>query len=109
MLWGNRGAGFVGLESRPALPSASWAESHFKYDREICSGIGDRLGMYWAIAALAELAQITIFFPWCTRQRPYKLSELLERFTLSPRVVLVPELEWVSVTHQVQRFDSHIN
>jgi hypothetical protein len=37
----------------------------YLFDRPICTGLGDRLGVVLSLAALAEIEKATIYFVWC--------------------------------------------
>ena len=76
----------------------------YLYPRDVCTGLGDRLGLVLTLSALASLENATVYFPWCEdpapvipRIRPYvptwhgfnlSKAELQRRFSIPNNVVL---------------------
>ena len=68
----------------------------WRYDRHVCSGLGDRLGLTFAMAGLGKLANAQIYVRWCdpTESRVYDLNVFATRFELPPSVILVSSSEF---------------
>ena len=90
----------------------------FTFERDICTGLGDRLGLILTLAALARVENASVAFKWCTdpspvlsRIRPhiplwngynFSLSELQNRFNLPVEIVFAPlgqaaKVQWQNV------------
>jgi len=79
---------------------------HFQFERDICTGLGDRLGLILTLAALARVENASVAFKWCTDHSPvmsrirphiplwngynFSLAELQNRFNLPPEITFTP-------------------
>jgi hypothetical protein len=107
--------------------------SHFYYDTDICTGLGDRVGTILTLAALAKHEKSKIVFWWCDKATPdifnrirpwipqwsgynYSLDEFVERFQPPSEVKLVQNITskhkklarvlWTNTERNVQGCDS---
>jgi hypothetical protein len=72
----------------------------WKYDRVMCTGLGDRLCLIFVMAGLSHTANAQIHFRWCdtARRRDYKPEELEAALHLPSNVVLVPGRDFDNAT-----------
>lgn len=93
----------------------------YLYDRPICTGLGDRMGLIFTLAALARLENATVVFPWCedptpvlqrlTRHIPrwrgydYPRGELLLRFRIPEEIQVVANVTGAYDTLPRVRFE----
>lgn len=94
------------------------AETSFMYDRTVCTGLGDRIGVLMTLATFSQLYHKTIYFKWCEdalhfdglRQLAvgdgydYNLTEFKERFWGFRGVVLLNKSE----ADSFETLNSHI-
>ena len=89
----------------PVTGIAGPAPVLWRYNRTICSGLGDRLGALLTVAALAHVARVEVEMEWCNdpsvtyqQVRPYMpgfygwdypLDEFLQTFDIPPNIRLV--------------------
>ena len=78
----------------------------FYFNRDICTGLGDRLVVILTLAALARVENASVAFGWCTDPSPvmsritphipkwqgynFSLTELQNRFNLPAEIVFAP-------------------
>ena len=90
----------------PATPIAAPAPVLWRYNRTICSGLGDRLGALLTVAALAHVARVEVEMEWCDDPSAvypqmrsvtaawagynYPLDHFLQAFEIPPNIRLVP-------------------
>ena len=116
---GGRGWCHGGIASMPGS---------FLFERDICTGLGDRLGLVLTLAAFARLEDAVVVFPWCEDPGPvlprltagiptwrgynFSLAEFRRRFELPKEVALVrnvtsehwglPRVRWENVGVQAE-------
>jgi hypothetical protein len=77
------------------VPQAMW-----RLNRVVCSGLGDRLCLIFAMAGLGHLANARVSVRWCDdpAEKQYDLDVFQSMFVLPPSVTLVPSSQFDEVT-----------
>ena len=86
--------------------AAAAAPALWRYNRTICTGLGDRLGALLTVAALAHVARVEVEMEWCDDPSAvypqmrsvtaawagynYPLDHFLQAFEIPPNIRLVP-------------------
>ena len=73
----------------------------FRYNRDLCSGMGDRLTVYQSIAALAYAVNATCFAYWCEQDSPsrfYSWMELSKSMRYPTSLVILSKTEFLERT-----------
>ena len=89
-----------------ATAAAAAAPALWRYNRTICTGLGDRLGALLTVAALAHAARVEVEMEWCDDPSAvypqmrsvtaawagynYPLDHFLQAFEIPPNIHLVP-------------------
>jgi hypothetical protein len=85
----NATAGFI------TTPITEW-----RYNRVVCSGLGDRLCLLFAMAGLGRATNTRVHVRWCEEgaERRYDLKSFNSMFTLPVNVVFTPSSQFASET-----------
>ena len=79
-------------------PKAS-VKKEWRLDRTVCSGLGDRMCLVFAMAGLGRLANAHIHIRWCEDgDRQYSLDALHSLFALPKLITLVPASQFANRT-----------
>ena len=103
--WGSSACSISSSTSAATIAAA--AVPTWRYNRTVCTGLGDRLGALLTVAALAHVARVEVEMEWCgdpSKVYPqmrsvmpkwtgysYPLDEFLLAFEIPPNIRLLPK------------------